>query len=375
MQTEAYVLTAKDAPFSLQTVELLEPEANEVLIEVVACGICHTDLAIQSGAFPSPFPNVTGHETSGIVVKVGSGVKNKDLKAGDRVLCSFNYCSACKPCKTGHPAACEGFAAINFGRQRSVAVGNKAGIRGPNGEEVYGAFFGQSGFAKHAVVVENSVVKVPNDAAELKTLAPIGCGFQTGAGAILRRLKPAKSSSVAISGLGAVGAGALFAAKYLGIETIILLDVVPGKLDMAKEFGATHTFNARDADVVEQVRKATDGGVDYFVECSGNVRALEAGWAMTANLGTLLSCGTPGPGVNPPFGIFENLVACKTYIGLCEGDSNPPEFVPFLAKLYAEGHFPVDRVSKTYSYKDLDKALHDMHSGEVIKPIIVFKED
>ncbi|BGP37660.1 bleomycin hydrolase [Rhodotorula kratochvilovae] len=362
----------KDAPFVLQDVELLEPEAEEVLIEVVACGICHTDLCIQNGAFPSPFPNVTGHETSGIVVKVGSGVK-KDLKAGDKVLCSFNYCSSCKPCRTGHPAACEGFAAINFGRQRSTAVGNKAGIRGPDGEEVYGAFFGQSGFAKHAVVVENSVVKVADDA-DLTTLAPIGCGFQTGAGALLNRLKPAKNSSLAISGLGAVGAGALFAAKYLGVETIVLLDVVPGKLEMARTFGATHTFNARDADVVEQVRKLTEGGVDYFVECSGNVHALKAGWEMTANLGTLLSCGTPGPGVNPPFGIFENLTTCKTYIGLCEGDSNPPEFVPFLAKLYAEGHFPIDKISKTFAYDKLDDAVHAMHTGEVIKPIVVFKQ-
>lgn len=195
------------------------------------------------------------------------------------------------------------------------------------------------------------------------------------AGALLNKLKPVKNSSVAISGLGAVGAGALFAAKYLGIETIVLLDVVDGKLEMGKEFGATLTFNARDADVVEQVRKATDGGVDYFVECSGNVRALEAGWAMTANLGTLLSCGTPGPGVNPPFGIFENLVACKTYIGLCEGDSNPPTFIPFLADLHKKGHFPVDLVSRQFSFDKLDDAIHAMHTGEVIKPILVFKHD
>lgn len=372
MQTQAYVLAETNAAFTLQDITLLEPEAEEVLIEVVACGICHTDLSVQNGAFPSPFPNVVGHETSGIVVKTGSAVKR--VQAGDKVLCSFNYCASCRPCKSGHPAACEGFAPINFGRQRSTALGSKPGIRGAGGEEIYGAFFGQSGFAHHAVVVENSVVKVADDA-DLKTLAPLGCGFQTGAGAFLNKLKPAKNSSVAISGLGAVGAGALFAAKYLGIQTIVLLDVVDGKLEMGKEFGATLTFNARDADVVEQVRKATDGGVDYFVECSGNVRALEAGWAMTANLGTLLSCGTPGPGVNPPFGIFENLVACKTYIGLCEGDSNPPNFIPFLADLHKKGHFPVDLVSRQFSFDKFDDAIHAMHTGEVIKPILVFKHD
>lgn len=256
---------------------------------------------------------------------------------------------------------------------------------------------------------------------------PTDSRWSRSAGAILRRLKPAKSSSVAISGLGAVGAGALFAAKYLGIETIILLDVVPGKLDMAKEFGATHTFNARDADVVEQVRKATDGGVDYFVECSGNVRALEAGWAMTANLGTLLSCGTPGPGVNPPFGIFENLVACvrlrcPVLLILDAAHANllsracrkptlasaratrirpnlsrsSPSCTPRATSLWtasprrtrtrtltkrcttcaSSARFCLAPTLRKVLTQGLSRHTHvHRHSGEVIKPIIVFKED
>jgi aryl-alcohol dehydrogenase len=146
-------------------------------------------------------------------------------------------------------------------------------------------------FAKHALAAENSVVKVPDDT-DLVTLSALGCGFQTGAGGVLNFLKPSKDSSIAISGLGAVGMGALFAAKYLGIKTIVALDVVPGKLDLAKQFGATHAFNARDSDVVRQVKDviAYKGGVQYFVECSGNVPALKVAWEMTANRGHLLRC-------------------------------------------------------------------------------------
>ncbi|BGP22536.1 hypothetical protein JCM10295v2_001421 [Rhodotorula toruloides] len=401
MKTQAYVLAEKDAPFKLQDVELAEPEHNEVLLEVVACGLCHTDLCIQNGAFPSPFPNVTGHEGSGRVLKVGEAVTR--VQPGDKVLCSFNHCSSCGPCRTGHPAACEKFGEINFGRVRSAQTGNKAGIKGTGGEEIYGAFFGQSMFARHALAAENSVVKVPDDT-DLVTLSALGCGFQTGAGGVLNFLKPSKDSSIAISGLGAVGMGALFAAKYLGIKKIVALDVVPAKLDLAKKFGATHAFSARDSDVVQLVKDVTEykGGVQYFVECSGNVSALKAAWAMTANRGHLLrcvvssrhpgarpvgddvdmlgriltiesrSCGTPGPGVNPPFDVFGNLVACKTYSGLCEGDSNPPEFIPFLIKLYNEGHFPVDKISKIFAHDKLDDAIHAMHNGETIKPIVVF---
>lgn len=155
----------------------------------------------------------------------------------------------------------------------------------------YGAFFGQSMFAKHALVAENSVVKVPNDT-DLVTLSALGCGFQTGAGGVLNFLKPSKDSSVAISGLGAVGMGALFAAKYLGIKTIVALDVVPAKLELAKQFGATHAFNARDSGVVQLVKDVTafKSGVNYFVECSGSVPALKAAWEMTANRGHLLRC-------------------------------------------------------------------------------------
>ncbi|GAA6003279.1 hypothetical protein JCM10207_001840 [Rhodosporidiobolus poonsookiae] len=370
-KTNAYVLAEKDAPFTWSEVELADPEANEVLIKVVACGLCATDLHVQSGAFPSPFPNITGHEGSGKVLKVGSAVTR--VKEGDSVLLSFNYCSQCGPCQEEHPAACEQFGACNFGRVRSAAVGNKAGVKAQDGSEVYGAFFGQSAFANHALVVENSVVKVP-EGTDLVALSPLGCGMQTGSGAIFNLLNPEKDSSIAIFGMGAVGISALFAAKHLNVSQIVVVDVVPAKLELALELGATHTFNARDPDVVEQIKKITkyNGGVKYAVECSGSVPALKTAWEVTANRGHLVSCGTPGPGVNPPFGIFENLLAAKTYTGLTEGDSNPPEFIPFLIDLYNKGAFPVDKISKTFPAAKLEEAVHAMQTGLTVKPILVF---
>ncbi|GAA6042232.1 hypothetical protein JCM8097_005108 [Rhodosporidiobolus ruineniae] len=371
-QTQAYVVAEKEAPFVWQDVTLAVPEPNEVLVKIVACGYCHTDFAAATGQFPSPYPMVAGHEGSGRVVSVGSAVTR--VKAGDPVLLSFNFCTTCGPCQTSHPAACEQFGPVNFGRVRNTEVGNKAGVAGKNGEEIYGSFFGQSAFAKHAVVSENSVVKVP-EGSDLKTLAPLGCGFQTGAGAVLNLLKPTPEDSIAIFGLGAVGFAALFAAKYSGCKTIVAVDVVPAKLELAKQFGATHTFNAREPGIVEAIKALTphNGGVKYAVECSGVVASLKTAWEATAHRGHVVSAGTPGPGTAPPFGIFENLLACRTYTGLTEGDSNPPEFIPFLIKLYNEGHFPVDKISRAFPYDQLEEAVHAMHSGATVKPILVFE--
>ncbi|GAA5905648.1 hypothetical protein JCM6882_008737 [Rhodosporidiobolus microsporus] len=372
-QTQGYVLAAKDAPFEWQDITLGEPEANEVLVKVVACGICHTDLAVQNGSFPSPFPNITGHEGSGKVVKVGSAVTR--VKEGDSVLLSFNNCNECGPCKTEFPAACEQFGAVNFGRVRNSSIGNQAGVKGAKGEEIYGSFFGQSSFANHCIASETSVVKVP-DGTDLVTLAPLGCGLMTGAGALFNFLKPEKDASISIFGLGAVGIGALFAAKYLGVQQIVVVDVNPAKLEFAKQFGATHTFSAKDPEVVQQIKATTpyNAGTKYAVECSGIVAALKTAWEATANRGHIVSVGTPGPNTVPPFGIFENLLASKTYTGLTEGGSNPPEFIPFLTKLYAEGHFPIDKISKTFPASQINEAIHAMHAGETVKPILVFDQ-
>ncbi|KAL8290412.1 hypothetical protein RQP46_002670 [Phenoliferia psychrophenolica] len=356
-KTQAFVLAEKDAPFVLQDVELDDPEPNEVLVKIVACGLCHTDLAIQNGAFPSPFPTVVGHEGSGTVVSVGSAVTR--VQPGDSVLLSFSYCNECASCKTEHPAGCEKFGEVNFGRVRNANVGNKAGVKGSKGEAIFGAFFGQSAFAKHALVVENSIVKVPAGT-DLVMLAPLGCGLQTGAGSVMNLLKPTPKDSIAVYGLGAVGMGAIFAAKALGLTTIVAVDIVPSRLALALSLGATHAINGMDKDQVEQIKALTpyNAGTTFAVEATGNVRVLKTAHTALANRGHLVSCGTPGPGHAIPFEIHDNLLASK--------------FIPELIKMFNAGKFAVDKISKTYSMADFDHAVHDMHTGETIKPIIVF---
>ncbi|KAM0792061.1 hypothetical protein ACM66B_004767 [Microbotryomycetes sp. NB124-2] len=385
MKTEAYVLQVgssntdvlnlddhleKDAPFKLQEIELDEPQPNELLIEVVACGLCHTDLCIQNGAFPSPFPALTGHEGSGRVLKVGSAVTRAQV--GDEILLSFSSCGSCGLCKTDHPAACEKFAEYNFGRIRNGEC-SKPAAKCNQGKDIHGTFFGQAAFGRHALVVERSVVKVPKGS-DLKALAPLGCGLQTGAGGILNVLKPTKDDTVLITGLGAVGMGALFAAASLGVERIIVVDVVDSRLEQALTLGATHAINGKTQDVVTEVKKISPFGIgaSKTLEATGVVPVLKTAYDATAPRGHVCSCGTPGPGNNVPIDIFTNVCNSKTYSGCCEGDSNPPEFVPKLIAMYRDGKFPVDKISKFYDFHELDKAVHDMHSGETIKPVIVF---
>ncbi|KAI5476694.1 zinc-binding alcohol dehydrogenase [Pseudohyphozyma bogoriensis] len=356
MKTQALVLDAVKAPFVLKDINLEDPQDDEVLVKIVASGLCHTDIAIQLGQFPSAFPSIAGHEGSGTVVSVGKAVTR--VAAGDSVLLSFAYCQSCHYCKAGHPSGCDEWIGRNFGRVRNAAVGAKACATDGEGKDVLGSFFGQSAFARHALVSESSVVKVPSSS-DLVMLSPLGCGLQTGAGAVFNILKPSTSSSIVVFGLGAVGSAAVFAAAALGVKTIIVVDLVETRLKFAKEHGATHAFKGADVELLQKIKEVTDGlGAEYAVEATGATRVLRTAWEAVRNYGTVCSVGTPGPGIAPPFEIHENLLATKTYVGVTEGDSNPPEFIPKLIKLYEEGKFPVDKIAKTFKVEEFEDALH-----------------
>ncbi|GAA5868180.1 hypothetical protein JCM1840_006172 [Sporobolomyces johnsonii] len=371
MLTQALVNRELNAPFELTDIELDEPQPNEVLVKVVACGLCHTDLMVQSGAIPTAFPSVAGHEGAGIVVSVGASVKR--VQAGDAVLLSFASCQRCALCDEGHPAGCASWVEHNFGRRRNVHVDDKPVANAiETGMQIKGAFFGQSSFARHCLVQESSCVKVPSGT-DLTTLAPLGCGLGTGAGAILNALRPDPSSSLVIFGLGAVGFAALFAASYRNCRTIIVVDLFPSRLALAKELGAHYALDGKAEDVVEQIKALTGGvGARYAIEATGVARVLETAWKSVRYAGTVVSLGNPGPGIKPPFDINDQVNSAKIWMGCVEGDSNPPEFIPFLMKLYEEGKFPVDRLSRTFPVEQFDAAVQAMKSGEVIKPIITF---
>ncbi|KWU44405.1 aryl-alcohol dehydrogenase [Rhodotorula sp. JG-1b] len=371
LQTQALVLQELDAPFKLCDVELQDPQPNEVLVKVTACGLCHTDLIIQAGVFPSPFPCSVGHEGSGTVLSVGSAVTR--VQPGDEVLLSYANCAECGYCKMGRPAGCVGFMDRNFGRVRNPSVGAApVGTLAGTDIPVHGTFFGQSALARHCLAVETSVVKVPKGL-DLALFAPLGCGLQSGAGAVLNMLKPAESSSVVVFGLGAVGFGAVWAALYLKVKTVIVVDLVPSRRDLALSHGATHAFDGRSPTLLHDIQHATEGlGAEYAVEATGVERVLRTAWESIRNLGRVVSVGNPGPGSRTPFDITDQVNSSKTWSGLVEGDSNPPVFIPQLMRMHAEGHFPIESIVRNFPAEQFDQALAAMKSGEVIKPVILF---
>ncbi|GAA6044329.1 hypothetical protein JCM8097_000925 [Rhodosporidiobolus ruineniae] len=370
MKTQALVIDQVGAPFVLKDVELQDPQANEVLVKVTACGLCHTDLLMRSGGIPTAFPCILGHEGSGQVLSIGSSVTR--VQPGDHVLLSFSSCGACAWCKKDRPAGCYEFTRQNFLRYRNEEVGSAAAAKdAETGGEVAATFFGQSTLARHALVTETTCVKV-SPGTDLNLYAPLGCGLQSGAGAVLNRLRPTKDSTIAIFGLGAVGFAALWAAVHLEVGTIIAVDLVPSRLELAKKHGATVVVDGRE-DVVSKIREATGGvGVDYAVECSGVTKVLETAWHSLANFGHVVSVGNPGPGIQPPATIHDAVNHSRTWSGLAEGDSNPPKFIPLLMQLHAQGAFPLEQISKAYPVEQFDEAVEAMKKGDVIKPIITF---
>ncbi|BGP16836.1 hypothetical protein JCM10213_003344 [Rhodosporidiobolus nylandii] len=371
MRTQGLVVDTLGAPFVLKDVDLADPEPNEVLVKITACGLCHTDILCSKGGIPGPFPALYGHEGSGVVLAVGIAVSR--VKEGDHVLLSFSACGECAYCEDGHPAGCAHFVRQNFGRWRNEKVEGKTGAKDvESGGDVATTFFGQSSFARHALVVESSCVVVP-EGTDLVTLSPLGCGLQSGAGAVLNHLRPPPSSSIAVFGLGAVGFAALWAAVHLKVQTIVVVDLIPSRLELAKKHGATHFVDAREGKTVERVKEATGGrGAKFIVEATGVTKVLGDAWESLANFGHVCSVGNPGPGIAPPATIHDAVNHSRTWSGLAEGDSNPTEFIPFLMRLYNEGAFPVDQISHAYPVEQFDEALSAMKSGEVIKPIITF---
>ncbi|BGP40671.1 hypothetical protein JCM10450v2_004666 [Rhodotorula kratochvilovae] len=370
-KTQALVVAEAGAPAILTDVELVDPQPNEVLVRITACGLCHTDNLVQAGGIPSAFPAVLGHEGAGVVEAVGSAVSR--VKKGDSVLLSYATCGSCAYCTASRPAGCEHFFVKNFGRKRNDAVGDEpVGRAVATGEAVYGSFFGQSAFARHALVSESSVVKVPSGT-DLVQLAPLGCGSQSGAGVLLNQLKPSVEDPVIIFGLGAVGFGALWAAAHLKLKTIIVVDLVPSRLSLALSQGATHAFTGSSPSLIADIRAATGGiGAQYVVEATGVERVLRSAWEATRNFGHIVSVGNPGPGTKAPFDINDQVNHSKTWSGLVEGASDPPIFVPQLMALYEQGEFPIDSISKVFPVEQYEEALKAMKSGKVIKPIITF---
>lgn len=332
----------------------------------MAAGLCHTDLGVASGGLPFPLPGVLGHEGAGIVEAVGSAVTG--VAPGDHVVLSFTSCGDCRNCHGGHPAYCATWLPLNLiGGTR--ADGSSTISR--DGESLGGHFFGQSSFAERALVDERSLVKVDPDV-PLASIAPLGCGVMTGVGAVWNVLKPVTGSTIVVLGAGAVGLSAVMAAALTPATTIIAVDRVAERLELAKELGATHTVDAGQAALGEAVAEITGGqGADGIVETTGNTAVLRQGVDALAARGTLVVVGAPPFGSEVALDV-NGLLGGKRVVGLTLGDSETQTFIPALVELVKNGRLPLDRLIGAYPFADIDQAVRDMTAGKTIKPVLIF---
>ncbi len=349
---KAAVLRKRGGPLKIESLQMEGPQENEVLVRVVASGICHTDIDFVDGWDETDEPVVLGHEGAGVVEELGRIVKG--MKRGDHVVLSYQSCGKCRQCKSGHPAHCNELWEANFGFKRldgSNAL-HRSGVRGH--------FFGQSSFATYALATERNLVKVSKDLS-LELLAPLGCGLQTGAGTVMNSLKVPKGKSIAIFGTGAVGDAAIMAARIVGAHPIIGVDIIPKRLKLALELGATHIIDNRYDKVASRISDITGSGVDYVVETTAHSKMHQLAIDVLNPRG-IVALLTGEEGVNLSEG--------RKTLGIIQGDAVPQRFIPKLIKLFKAGQFPFDRLVKFYDFREINLAIADAKRGIAVKPVL-----
>ena len=363
MQITAAVAYAPNEPLVLQDLELEDPRPDEVLVEVMGAGICHTDVKAWQQIRPVPLPAVLGHEGAGVVRRVGSAVKK--VRAGDHVVMSFQSCGMCPNCHRGQPAYCEQSDVLNFGAQRRDGTSPISLGKTP----IHAPFFGQSSFSTYALASERNTIKVPVDA-PIALLGPLGCGIQTGAGAVMNAFRLQPGASIAIFGVGSVGLSAVMAAHLMGGGTIIAIDVQPARLELAQELGATHAINASEDDPIEAIRRIVKGGTDFSLDTSGHPEVFRQAASCIRVAGECGLIGGMAPGQDIAIEANHLLMGRKVR-GIIQGDSQPDFFIPRLIQLYLQGCFPFDKIITSYPFENINTAIADMREGRVIKPVVI----
>jgi S-(hydroxymethyl)glutathione dehydrogenase/alcohol dehydrogenase len=370
MKTLAAVAWEAGKPLEIETVDVEAPRAGEVLVEMVATGVCHTDAFTLSGADPEGiFPSILGHEGGGVVVEVGAGVNS--LRPGDHVIPLYTAeCRECKFCKSGKTNLCQAVRAT----QGQGLMPDGTSRFSANGRPIY-HYMGTSTFAQHTVVPEISLAKI-NPAAPLDKVCLLGCGITTGIGAVLNTAKVEPGSTVAVFGLGGIGLSVIQGAVMAGAGRIIGIDVNPEKFAMAEQLGATDTVNPKehDARIQDVIIDLTDGGVDYSFECVGNVQLMRAalecchkGW------GESVIIGVAGAGEEISTRPFQ-LVTGRVWRGSAFGGVRGRTELPGYVERYLSGEIKVDEmVTHVLPLAEINKAFDLMHEGESIRSVIDFR--
>jgi alcohol dehydrogenase len=358
---------AESKPLVVEELDLDGPGPGEVLVEIAGAGLCHSDLSVIDGARPRVMPMVMGHEASGVVREVGPGVR--DRAGGDHVVFSFvPACGHCLPCATGRPALCE------TGARANIAGTLLAGTRHFHNQEgsALHHHLGVSAFSQYTVTARESLVKI-DPAVPLEIAALFGCAVLTGAGAVFNTARVEPGSGVAVFGLGGVGLSAIMGARAAGAYPIIAVDLLVGKLELAREVGASHTVNAREADPVEAVKEITAGGAHYAFESVGNERVLAQAYNATRRGCTTITLGLPHPSKIFAVSAVTLVAEERTVKGSYMGSAVPTRDIPRFIALYQAGLLPVDRLlTRTITLDEVNAGFDALAHGEAVRQIIRF---
>jgi len=356
---------ADSAPLHIEDVELAGPGEGEVLIRIAAAGLCHSDLSVINGARPRPLPMAIGHEAAGVVEETGPGVT--DLKPGDHVVMVFvPSCGHCLPCAEGRPALCEPGAAANAAGTL-LGGGRRLQMAG----QAVNHHMGVSAFSEFATMSRRSVVKI-DSTLPLDEAALFGCAVLTGVGAVVNTARVEPGATVAVVGLGGVGLNAVLGALLAGARRVVAIDLQDDKLALARQLGATDTFNAGDADCVDQVREATAGGVDYAFEMAGAVAAMDLCYRITRRGGTTVTAGLSHPDHNFEVQHVSLVAEERTVKGSYVGSCVPLRDVPRFIELYQQGRLPVDRLmSDRIRFDGLNAAFDALADGRTVRQILI----
>ncbi|GAB4007850.1 NAD(P)-dependent alcohol dehydrogenase [Nocardioides ultimimeridianus] len=369
MRTTVALVEEPGGPFVLSEVELDEPRADEVLVRIVATGLCHTDLTVPTMLPAEMFPMVAGHEGTGVVEAVGADVTG--IEVGDHVVLSFRSCRACGPCNAGDVGYCEQSLLLNYMGMR--ADGSTTMRRGE--QNVLGSFFGQSSFARHALAYADNCVVVDRSL-DLTRLAPFGCGFQTGAGTVLNLVlggtDPRPGESLVVFGAGAVGLAAVAAARGAGMETVVAVDPVASRRAIAEGYGAIALDPLDDSSPVEErVRAATGGGAAYAIDSTAIPAVVLQAQHSLRPKGVLIALGLGA--AEYTIDAIDLLQSGKIVRSSLEGECDPLTAIPDLVARRGDGRFDVDGLITTYPFDQIAQAVADSASGKVVKPVLVWE--
>lgn len=368
MKIKAAVVPKVGAQFEIRdNIDLHEVGPTDLQIHMVASGICHSDEAIRKGDASLGYPVILGHEGAGIVEKVGSEVKN--FEVGDHVILSFYSDGTCDNCLKGMPTKCRSYAQYNLSGVRADGEDHFQ----ENGQHI-SDMFNQSSFTTTTVVDQRNAVKI-DKSFDLRKVGPLGCGYVTGSGTVLNTLKPKPGDTIAVFGTGAVGLAAMMAGRISGCIKVIAIDIVPERLELAKELGATHTINSKQEDAVAKIKELTGGyGVDWTVDTTGLPAVIKNAVAALAQGGTCAAIAVTPHLIE--LSTWNDLcVDDKKVVGVNMGDSIPQIDIPRLLEFYKLGWFDFDKTEKFYDFEEINQANADSVSGKTIKPVLIIDKD